>query len=229
MTDETSEDREALAAEYALGSLDAATRAAVAARLRTDAALRARVAEWERRLAPLAEDVQDIAPPPWLWRRIAAAIEPPAPFWQRISTWRWATAAAGLAATLLLVLLILGPERHDPPEPIVALLSTPAPQPAWAVSLSRDGRRLTVQPLARGLAVADRSLELWLLPPGGAPPRSLGLIAAAAPTTLALSDGLHAAITHGAGFAVSLEPPGGSPGPGPSGPVLYQGAAIGSG
>ncbi len=131
---ETPEDRDALAAEYALGSLDAATRAAVAARLRTDAALRARVAEWEQRLAPLAEDVPAITPPPWLWQRIAAAIAPPiaaaVPFWQRVSTWRWATAAAGLAAGLLLILLAV---PSEPPGRIVAVLSSPAPQPAWAV------------------------------------------------------------------------------------------------
>ena len=69
------EDIDGLAAEYVLGSLDAAERAAVDVRRRSDTALEAALVAWERRLAPLGErDLAGAAPPPQLFEAIGARI-----------------------------------------------------------------------------------------------------------------------------------------------------------
>jgi anti-sigma-K factor RskA len=72
MTEE--ENIDGLAAEYVLGSLDAAERADVEARRTVDGALRAAIEAWERRLAPLLEAAPDMAPPPDLLDRILVRI-----------------------------------------------------------------------------------------------------------------------------------------------------------
>ena len=100
------EDEEMLAAEYALGTQSPAERAAVALRLPADAALRGAVEWWDRRLGALTEDIQPIEPPARVWTGILARLDARGSggvvvrpgFWQRVETWRWATAAAGLAA-----------------------------------------------------------------------------------------------------------------------------------
>jgi anti-sigma-K factor RskA len=74
MTEE--EDIDGLAAEYVLGSLDAAERADVAARRTLDPSLTAAIEAWERRLAPLIEQAPDVAPSPNLFDRILARIAP---------------------------------------------------------------------------------------------------------------------------------------------------------
>jgi anti-sigma factor RsiW len=68
------EDIDGLAAEYVLGSLDAAERTEVDARRRTDRQLAEAIAAWERRLAPLSEREPGIAPPPHLIEDILARI-----------------------------------------------------------------------------------------------------------------------------------------------------------
>ncbi|MFH3478197.1 hypothetical protein [Xanthobacter variabilis] len=61
---------DALAAEFVIGTLDAAERAEVRTRMAVDISFAARVRAWERALAPLYELVTPIAPPPALWLSI---------------------------------------------------------------------------------------------------------------------------------------------------------------
>ena len=65
-----------LAAAYVLGTLSAAGRRDVQARLPTDAALRAAVDDWEARLLPLTALAEPVEPSPALWTRIENAIAP---------------------------------------------------------------------------------------------------------------------------------------------------------
>jgi anti-sigma-K factor RskA len=71
-------ERDALAGEYVLGTLDAAMARAVERALPQDAALRAAVEAWEARLAPLSTLAPPEAPPPGLWERIERALDPTA-------------------------------------------------------------------------------------------------------------------------------------------------------
>src|SRR5882757_7097059 len=77
-----SEDHIALAAEYALGTLDADERAQVEAMMSVDKDFTAMVQAWELRLASLSQMVGSVEPRPWVWDAIKAAVghaEPQAP------------------------------------------------------------------------------------------------------------------------------------------------------
>lgn len=100
------QEREALAGEYVLGTLDARMAAAIAAALVSDHGLRQAVEAWEDRLTPLASLATQEAPPPELWDRIEAGLPKLAAPTQRKATstwdfWRvWAVGASLAAAAL---------------------------------------------------------------------------------------------------------------------------------
>jgi anti-sigma-K factor RskA len=77
-----SEDHIALAAEYALGTLDAGEREQVESMMSVDKDFTAMVAAWERKLAVLNQMVGSVEPRPYVWDNIRIAVghaEPQAP------------------------------------------------------------------------------------------------------------------------------------------------------
>ena len=220
------QEREALAGEYVVGTLDARMAAEVLAALPSHAELREAVSAWEARLAPLTELATPEAPPPDLWRRIEAALpgpaveEDPAPR-QRFGRWQgrlwqgWAIGASAVAAGLAGFLLL-----QPPPEPrLMTVLLTSRDQPAWVVEAAPGGA-LTLASVNTRPVDPDRVLQLWALPQGATAPTSLGLIPAAGevtvtPGTLRPQPGML--------IEISLEPPGGSTTGRPTGPVLFIG------
>ena len=72
------EDRDLLAAEYVLGTLEIDEARRAEDLVQQDEAFRAAVETWERRLAPLATLVPANTPPPELWSRIEASTRPAA-------------------------------------------------------------------------------------------------------------------------------------------------------
>ena len=240
MTDELDET-EALAAEYVLGTLEPTARAAVQERLQTDQELARLVELWQQNLAPLAEAVPPVEPPPAAWLGIAQALvaeaQPP-PTMRRVRVrhrgrmysvtfWRWCTLGASALAAVL-ALYVAGVSLRPPPAPAaryVAVLDRGDDSPALIVTVEPAARRITVRPLAIA-AVEDRALQLWLVAGGAAPPRSLGLLDPEHATTLDLPAQLEATVRPSAALAISLEPPGGSPTGKPTGPVIYQGPLL---
>src|SRR5215470_14145544 len=73
-----SEDHIALAAEYALGTLDAGERAQVETMMAADTEFTAIVHAWEYRLGALNQMVGSVEPRPIVWENIKAAIGPAA-------------------------------------------------------------------------------------------------------------------------------------------------------
>lgn len=219
---------EALAAQYAAGTLRGPARRRFEALLTAHPALRAAVADWERRLMPLSVAVEPEDPPPRVWagieRRLWPAETPPQrlPWWQRLGWWR-ATSALATAAAIALAVLVVRPTVNPPPVIVVLQGTGGAADPAFVASFSGDGRSLVTRPLLPVNVAQDRALELWALPPQGAP-RSLGLISPQGVTVLP-RERLPAAVLgpSTAALAVSLEPAGGSPTGAPTGPVLYSG------
>jgi anti-sigma-K factor RskA len=69
-----SEDHIALAAEYALGTLDADERALVETMMIVDHGFMEVVDAWDRKLAPLHEMVGAVDPPPHLWSNIKSVV-----------------------------------------------------------------------------------------------------------------------------------------------------------
>jgi len=105
----------------------------------------------------------------------------------------------------------------------VAVLNDQQASAALLVTFDPDDQRLNLQRVGGFQEAADRSLQLWALPPGAAP-RSLGVLTRERLLQLAADA---AALRETPALAVSLEPLGGVPSErGPTGPVLFQGALI---
>lgn len=173
----------------------------------------------------------------------AAAAAPAGGGWLRsLALWRGA-ALAGAVATLAAVVVgagLHGRLREDSGARIaalqreletaasqvryVAVLSDPQAHPSLLVTFDAAKNALVLQRVGDYREAADKSLQLWALPPGGGGPRSLGVLGSQALLTLPASE----SAVHGVpALAVSLEPHGGVPGDrGPTGPVLFKGALI---
>lgn len=231
-------ESEALAAEHALGVLDARERAAAEARMATDPAFAADVEAWRERLAPMLESVAAVPPTPELWRRIErllpandnGALMNRLKFWRNSAMGGFALAAASLAAVVVQVnqppITI---ERQVPVAPQGQLLAASVVsqdsrvQPLFVAAYDPDRQSLIVTSLLPEGSERDKVHELWLIA-GQDKPQSLGLVEQGKAKMIALPTELLAKMSEGAALAVSLEPPGGSPSPdGPTGPVIGVG------
>ena len=220
---------DALAQQYAAGTLRGAARRRYEALLPGHPQLRAALLQWQARLMPLTVAITPQAPPARVWTRIEqrlwpAAAAAPQPWWQRLSLWRGVSALAG-SASLGLALMLALPGPAQPPV-VVVLQGTGGATSGvggFIASVSADGRALVTRPLLPVNVESNRVLELWSVPPDGAP-RSLGLIAADGATVIDRRR-LPATLLKGgtAALAVSVEPAGGSPTGVPTGPVIYAG------
>ncbi|MDR3463183.1 MAG: anti-sigma factor [Beijerinckiaceae bacterium] len=228
------------AAEFVLGTLDASERGSFAARLAGDKEAQAAVAAWESRLAGLADDIAPLTPPDHVWARIERALasrgaEPhgfrvidggasDATRKLRRSLARW-RAATVVSSALAAVLLLFVGYRFVLPTALeetsyVAAVNRGGDQPALLVRVDLKSHRIFVRPVAAETP-KGKSLELWYIS-DGKPPRSMGVIGSA-PLSLPIPSGTHA---DAAAFAVSVEPPGGSPSGVATGPVIYSGQLI---
>jgi anti-sigma-K factor RskA len=231
MTDH--DEIDALAAEYALGTLDAADRAMVAARRQREAELSAAIEAWERRLGPLAETVPPVTPPANLFDRIEERISTAGSQNQQAQRiveleryarrWRGAAiAASALAASLLLVIGVR--ELVQPPQPskqYVAAFQKDDASPLFLLSVDLETRTLSIRSVA-AQPQAGKSYQLWIASDQiGPAPQSLGLIEDSSDVTRRALARYDRAIVEKATFGVSLEPLGGSPTGRPTGPALH--------
>ncbi len=222
------DDRDMLAAEYVLGTLDAAERAGVATRLGADAELARAVRAWEDRLSPLIDGVPEVAPPADAFAGISARLFGATPLGsarpssaddsrgavvalrRRVRRWQAATAGFALMAASLLAWVAV---RDSAPAPagqrFTAVLQRDAGAPTMLVEIDVATRRITVRPLAAA-APAGHAYELWIIDPALGAPRSLGLVPGGGEARDALKPFDPAVIT-GATYAVTVEEPGGSP------------------
>lgn len=227
---------EALAAEHALGVLTAPERAAAERRMAADPAFAQQVDAWRLRLGPLTAEIPAVTPSAAVWPRIERALpvndNAPATYGRRLAFWRSATVGAmGLAAASLALAVYFGAR---PPEVITAPAQAPAPllnanlsteagQPLFVASYDPVRQALIVTSLVPAGTDPLHVHELWLIPEEDGVPRSLGTVEPGTVRSVALDKSLSELAHEGAELAVSVEPPGGSQQPGPSGPV----AAIG--
>ncbi|AHM73145.1 anti-sigma factor [Yersinia hibernica] len=212
-----SEYHSALAAEYALGTLRGLARMRFERKARRDPLLAADVANWQRLLTQLDNQLTPLTPPEQVWKRLQLQLPPPNVRHLKRTPWSyvgWAVAAC-LAAILLIPRLLVEPPATIP----VAVLSNSQQSAQWVVSLEKSTRSLTLTPL-NPVAVSDtHSLELWSIP-AGEKPHSLGLLNTQGPTQLTLAENQ---LTAHSLLAISLEPHGGSPTGQPTGAVLFSG------
>jgi anti-sigma-K factor RskA len=229
---------DSLASSYALGSMRGLARRRFETLARERPTIRAAVLLWQERLASFTEIQTEVRPSENVWKRIELVLEDeqrtlapkPTPVTERmlaqgveklrraLSWWRGAALAGALAAVVAVV--IIAPWRVNPELQFVAVLADD--QSAANLLLRFDSKQnaLHVQRVGQYREAADKSLQLWALPPG-APPRSLGVLSEGQDLKLILSGRKDLAVPL---LAVSLEPKGGVPSAtGPTGPVLFKG------
>ncbi len=240
---------DALAAQYALGTLRGRARQRLARLACDDAALARAIREWEARLAPLALALPEIEPPDRVWRAIERRIPVSArsraskpSLWGSLVFWRgWGLVTTGLAAGLIGAILL---QRPDPPARAPTPVSVPAssyrPGPSYVALLGDAERKLRIVAY-----VARDSRELWFKIEGewpreargtyvmwalsddpGAPPRAIAALPATREGTVRLAAVADEVLEGFPRMAVSLEAEAQPATQGPRGPVLATGECM---
>jgi anti-sigma-K factor RskA len=224
-----SDEPDMQAAEYVLGTLPPDERRAFEALLAHDPAARQAVENWQRHLLPLNDVLNDVEPPRRVWQAIETALPAsiaatPSLFLLRRSRNHWRTAAlvagalaAGFAAVSVDHLLKTPREATGS---YVAVVNRPGDQPALIIRVDLATRTVFVRPVAPNVP-QGRSLELWYIGNHLAP-KSMGLVDKI-DRSISLPEG---APIEKANFAVTVEPPGGSPSGAPTGPIVYSGQLL---
>jgi anti-sigma-K factor RskA len=235
---------EALARDYALGTMTGGARRRFERVLRDHAAARGAVMQWSERLTHLAQSVPARQPSDAVWRGLeqrlfpaAARAAAKAPWWKSWLPTRQLLGGA-LAGLLVAVVLVrqqpewagLEAYRDDLPASYVGLLSaTPGGPPAVLASSRRQGRQLTVKMLQPITVPEGRVAQLWALPKEGAPFPVAVLPAGVAQgksVSLALSDTSEKLFFTVPRLGLSLEAAPAKPGDAPSGDFVLAGPCV---
>jgi anti-sigma-K factor RskA len=230
------DDIDGLAAEYVLGTLNREDRLAVEGRLGSERALQAAVDAWQRRLTPLADTVAPVAPPPNLYNKVRAQIGLSAhvislkarehQLMKRGNRWRNATAAmTAMAASLVGVVAIREQYHNDMPTQFVAVLQAGEDKPAFLMTVDTKTHNCVITAVTAPKQ-ADKSYQVWMVHDKLPKPKSLGVMSEGEMNVMPMAPGPDTDMFMNASFAVSLEPEGGSPTDGPTGPVLFSGKLI---
>ncbi len=228
-----SEDRDALAMEYAVGLLEAHS-ARIEELMDEDPVLASRVNHWRGHFSQLDMTASPISTPAGLWRRIqdgVAHIQPdPAPkrrrasnvsgLWSNLPLWRWSALAAGAASLLLIIGLTAQILQTPSPAVMIAVLQQDGGKPGAIVEALADGS-VRLIPLQQIDVPQGRALQVWTKRNDAEGPISVGLLDQA--RTLKLDLGHLPSPGSGQLFEITLEPENGSPTGRPTGPILMKG------
>ncbi|MDI3336879.1 anti-sigma factor [Defluviimonas aestuarii] len=216
---EDAHDDDVLAAEYVLHLLDDDERRAFEARLATDRELQVRVWSWEKRLSPLSDAIEVVAPSKTLRSRVLQSVgEPPA---RRPAQALWAWIAGGAVTAGLLLFVLFGETFGPEPNLAVAFQAELASEDRAQVMVAGviPATHEIVIERVTGTAPEGRVHELWLIAEGADAPVSLGLLENQGITRIRVPDDIAPGVRTGT-IAVSEEPPGGSPSGAPTGPIV---------
>lgn len=216
------DDDAASAGEYVLSLLPPRERAAFERRLLGEPSLRALVAQWEGILVELIEAAPPVRPSAQVRRAVMAELFPsrrPGPL--GVLAGLVSGAAIALAGLLALDTVVV---------PARVPVEIAAADGSFVVAGSLDARRDAFDlQLVAGEPSPDRVLQLWVLPDDGVV-RSLGIlpqdIAPGDVVTVPVDDAV-APLVPGSFVEITEEPVGGSPGPGPTGPLQGVGTVPG--
>lgn len=161
-------------------------------------------------------------------------------WWHSLFVWRGAAAAGALAtvAAVAIGIQVHGALKSTSGEQIaalqqqlqatpqiqyVAVLSDEKAAASMLVTFDPKNNQLVLQRVGGFQEGADKSLQLWALPPSGGP-RSLGVLGQEKLLKLVAGE---SDVRQVPALAISLEPKGGVPSAtGPTGPVLFKGELI---
>ncbi len=226
---------EYLASDYVLGTMRGKARQRFERLQMQSYKVRQVVWEWEKRLYPISEGIEDVDPPGELWTKIQQRIHPEdtlnvdTGFWRSLAVWRtWGALTTATAIALLVLTLNTG--RFESPvisEDYMAVFNNTEAEPLWIVRSDMQTGELSIRAVNIAAQAVDKAFELWMLPEDGTNPRSLGLLPVAGDKQqYSIPPALVEILRTSKGLAVSVEPIGGSPTGLPTGPVLYQASLI---
>lgn len=232
-------DRDAMAAELALGLLDGDERAAALRLQLSDTDFAAAVEGWRDRFAPLSAGFASASPPAALWAAIEARLgsdeeipaiaEMPSAISRRLGRWRAAAIGSSALAAVLLAAIVLRPA----PEPVIQPVPVAADRPVTIAQLAGEsgGALLAARYMdepgelmirSAGMPTGDLAPELWVIPADGVP-RSLGLVAIDGMTRVTVPIELRGMMADGATLAITMEPADGAPHEAPSSAPIAAG------
>ena len=226
--------RDYLAAEYALGILEGEELVEACGLAASDGDFAREVEAWTERLAPLFDEMGEETPPEAVWQRIKADIDTDrggevVELKRRLGWWKGMSAAASAIAASLALVVAFDATRPPPvveaavrADMMVASLMSSDKAMMMSAAWKPSEKRLMVMP-GNMPPEPGHSHELWIIPADGKP-RSLGLISGEGPHRMAVPDEMAPMFAEAATLAISVEPEGGSPDPGPTGPVIASGA-----
>ncbi|MBN8241286.1 anti-sigma factor [Marinobacter hydrocarbonoclasticus] len=223
------DDLDMLAAEFVLGTLPAEDRQRVQRLRTTHPELDAQILQWESRLSALNDEIEPVDPAPGLFARIERSIDQleqassqhneVVRLRQQVSRWRLSTAAASIAAILLIAVMMLEPTPTE--SPYVAVFQHNDEQPAFLLTVDLARKQLNIQPVTARPA-GNQSYQLWIKDDElGPTPRSVGVLNEHFEVDPAALTNYDAELLRRATFGISLEPRGGSPTGQPTGPALH--------
>jgi anti-sigma-K factor RskA len=224
----TAEERDLAAAELAMGLLEGTERAEAEALAARDHDFRAAVARWTARLAPMLDEIAPAAPPERLWSRIESRIAPPPSnviqLRRKVNLWRGYSVAATAIAASLALFLVARPSAPTPPAATLVAMMQSQAGPARLVATYDPATHRLIVAAAAGMAPAPgHAHQLWLIPAAGGKPHPMGIVSATAPNKMDVPMPMAGDVREGATFAISVEPPSGSPTGAPTGPVIASG------
>jgi len=215
---------DALSGEYLLGTLRGLARKRFERALRDEPLVALRLKHWETLFAPRFAAAIAVQPAAGGWARLTRELglaRFSTPWHRRLGFWRNFALAATAALAIGTAFQVLRPMLEPAPVEI-ARLEGKTEVARVSARLSGDRQTLELRPARPVHAGPAQSYELWLIPAEGGAPLSLAVLGnldARVPVAPAHSRRL----IPGAKLAVSVEPAGGSPTGGPTGPVILAG------
>jgi anti-sigma-K factor RskA len=225
------EERDALAAELALGLLDGQARADALRLSLSDPEFAAQVAAWEAKLAPLHDEWTDAQPGAAVWSGIERQLaDAPADKITAIETrlrrWRAGALLSGAVAAALAFVLITQPvptPKPAAPQLAVARIESDAAGPLVLARYNQSNGLMQLR--IHGFEPGTLAPELWVIPEGGTPV-SLGQIGHAGEAEMTMPPPHRLLMTEGATLAITMEPASKTPHPAPSSVAVASGKII---
>ncbi|GGD78806.1 anti-sigma factor [Lacimicrobium alkaliphilum] len=209
--------RNALAAEYVLGTLRGGARRRYQQLIMTNQSIAETTWLWEQYLNGMGGDITPVAPGENVWESIqeklgfvnknASVSEFKAPSKHQSRFWRGPALLAFAASLLIAVVWTSLSPSLAPPVTHIAVVNDQKTNPLWLIEIS--DQQLRVRATDQLVALADKDFELWIVPANGNSPISLGVLPKNGELSVPAPDSLKSVPINV--LAVSLEPLGGSP------------------
>lgn len=227
------QERDALAAELALGLLEGQSRADALRLSLSDPAFAAEVAAWEAKLAPLHGEWAEAQPGFAVWsgieRQLVDAptdIDKVTAIETRLRRWRTGALLSGAVAAALALVLITRPVPAPAPATPQLAVARIESDPAGPLVLARYHQDSGLMQLRiHGFEPSALAPELWVIPEGGVPV-SLGQIGHAGEAEMTMPPPHRLLMTEGATLAITMEPVSKTPHPAPSSAAVASGKII---